>query len=139
MTETLREPAPLTSGEPRRLLRPAPGLSAFIVLPFPPSVNGLYAGKARRYKSAAYKLWIHSAGLTLNKQNIFPYFTGPVRETIRLGRPDKRIRDCFNYEKAINDLLVEWLVLEDDSWIHDGQILWDDEVVGATVFIEEIL
>jgi hypothetical protein len=26
-------------------------------LPFPPSVNGLFSGKARRYASPAYKAW----------------------------------------------------------------------------------
>lgn len=65
------------------------------------------------------------------------HFSVPVVETISLGRPKlNRTRDVWNYEKAINDLLVVHGVLMDDSLIEDGRIRWDAEVVGARVEIE---
>lgn len=135
-------PSPLQSlglaGMRSPLRVPALSKHAFIVLPFPPSVNSLYAGKMRRYKSLAYMAWVVEAGHALNKQKPLPRFTGPVRETIRLGPPAAyRIRDAFNFEKALNDLLVEHGILEDDSLIVDGRILWDSNVVGAAIEIEE--
>lgn len=108
---------------------------AFIVLPFPPSVNGLYAGRTRRHKSDTYRAWLIEAGYVLNRQKPFHRFTVPVNQTIRLGFPDNRARDCFNYEKVINDLLVEHGILKDDSLVRDGRIMWDATVTGAAVEI----
>lgn len=107
-----------------------------LVLPFPPSVNGLYAGKQRRYKSKRYTAWCLEASMALMRQRPFKCFTGNVTEIISLGRPDKRTRDVWNYEKAINDLLVEHEVLEDDSLIQKGTIQWAPDVVGAMVELE---
>jgi len=108
-------------------------------LPFPPSVNGLYAGKARRYKSPKYKAWIAEAGLKLNLQT--PYhqtIEGECVVVINLVRPDKRQRDVANYEKAVSDLLVACGILKDDSLIIDNRQLWVDGDFECRIDIEEI-
>lgn len=82
------------------------------VLPFPPSINGLYGGgsKQRRFPSKQYKEWLKKcpslAPVMLDKVEIryFYYF------------PDQRERDSQNYEKAITDFLVNNGVLVNDSW-----------------------
>jgi len=40
-------------------------------LPLPPSVNGLYAGKTRRFKSNKYKDWIQEAYIKLKQQETY--------------------------------------------------------------------
>jgi len=142
--------------EARRQATPAPlvpgGLIPFprratpymcIVLPFPPSTNTLFPGKARRFKSGAYKDWIERAGWALCQQfrdegQDTTHFGNPVKETISLGRPDRHVRDLANFEKAINDLLVAHSILRDDSLIHDLRLKWDDKIIGAIVEIEEL-
>ena len=112
-----------------------------VLLPFPPSLNGLFPGKQRRFKSAAYKAWIERAGWALNAQDT-SHFSTPVEETISLERPVTKAGkpkkwDLANFEKAVNDLLVDHHVLMDDSLIHKLTMQWDDKIVGAMVEIEE--
>lgn len=46
--------------------------------------------------------------------------------TYTLKRPDKRIRDLGNYEKALSDWLVDNGIIKDDSHIHRLTIQWGD-------------
>ncbi|WP_300396377.1 hypothetical protein [Henriciella sp.] len=84
----------------------------FRTLPIPPSVNGMFPGKARRHKSADYKAWIEHAGWVLETARIPPVI-GPFALHIRL--PVKMRGDIGNREKAISDLLVKHGVTPDDS------------------------
>lgn len=95
-----------------------------LYLPFPPSVNGLYSGKARRFKSPDYKTWCNAAGWKLKTQKLPDKPIGECHVEIHLVRPDRRIRDCANYEKAVTDLLVDMGVLMDDSLIQRNTQLW---------------
>lgn len=113
-------------------------MDATLLFPFPVSVNRLFAGKGRRFRSAAYKDWSEEAGLMLNRQRPLPYFPDRVNLIITLGRPDNRRRDCGNYEKCVSDKLVEMGILKDDSLIECLTIKWGD-VVGAQVDIQECL
>jgi Holliday junction resolvase RusA-like endonuclease len=113
-----------------------------LILPFPPSTNGLFAGKTRRYISPRYRNWKRIAGLALNQQDN-THFGNPVKEIISLQRPVKKDGemkkwDVANFEKALNDLLVEHHVLRDDSLIHDLHMRWVDDVIGARIEIEEL-
>lgn len=75
-------------------------------LPAPPSTNQLYSG--RRYKTAAYKNWIETAGWELRLQHIQP-ITGPFALTVYLpGHCD------LDNLKAIPDLLVSMGIVKDD-------------------------
>jgi len=92
-------------------------------LPFPPSVNGLFAGKARRYPSKAYKAWREAAR---------PHVPGvlvpcPYVLSLVFDRPDRRARDLGNLEKAVSDLLVERGVVIDDSCCERLELAWSGE------------
>lgn len=63
---------------PLRKARKSSGWAANVtVLPLPPSANGLFSGKARRFPSPAYKAWRKEAGAwwaasPLSKQAAWP-------------------------------------------------------------------
>lgn len=100
-----------------------------LYLPFPPSVNCLYTGKARRRKSDAYKLWQSKAMAALAAQHYNPITsTEPLQLTITLARPDKRQRDEQNYAKATTDFLVARGVIPDDRFIGRTITQWGDKV-----------
>lgn len=86
-------------------------------VPFPPSCNGLFAGKARRYVSKPYARWKKLAGWEMRRQGVRPA-TGRVVIDIALTAPDRRHRDSSNYIKAIEDLAVSMGVLAGDSHEH---------------------
>ena len=97
-----------------------------IFLPFPPSVNAAYAGKARRYKSKQYQNWLDRALLSLLQQKIFGTIDYRCHVKMTFGRPDNRVRDVANYEKLVSDFLVKMELLADDSLIESIWLLWDD-------------
>lgn len=107
-----------------------------LYLPFPPSVNGLFAGKTRRYKSKVYEDWIYEATLMLNHQPM-RVFSDPVSISYQFGRPDNRRRDLDNLFKAPNDLLVSRGILLDDDLIHRISGEWAD-ISGAQIEIRII-
>jgi len=92
-------------------------------LPFPPSTNGLFAGKARRYLSAGYKAWKAVAGPQVPAGLI----AGPYTLDLVFDRPDRRARDLGNCEKAVSDLLVERGLVIDDSCCQRITLAWSDE------------
>lgn len=109
-------------------------------LPFPPSVNNLFAhgsrgGKVRRFPTKAYKAWRFEAVIRIksarNKQQYCWPFPGPVECAIDLLTPDNRRRDADNYSKAILDALVDAGVLRDDSQIIKLQVLKSRAATGA--------
>jgi Holliday junction resolvase RusA-like endonuclease len=112
-----------------------------ITLPFPVSVNAMYAdGATRRHKSQRYCDWLMEAGHQLNRQRPKP-IKGPVNITYEFqdGR-DNRRRDAFNLEKGVTDLLVAHGIIEAD---HDlilrrGVVTWNHEVEGVRVTIEPL-
>lgn len=109
-----------------------------LVLPFPPSVHGLYrGGRWRGDISPEYKAWRDEAGLLLNRQRA-PAFTGPVRVIVRLVAPDNRERDSDNYIKAILDLLVAHGVIESDDrkTLLGHYVEWIEEGPPCTVAIQ---
>lgn len=114
-----------------------------LTLPFPPSVNSLYATNwktKRRFKSKRYEAWISAAtikALTQRWQSSVPEFTGHVKVVYELGRPDLKRRDVENYSKAISDFLVYHNILADDSLIHEITLRWAD-VEGVEITITEI-
>lgn len=106
-----------------------------IRLPYPPSVNHLFAGKTRRFASVAYKRWQAKADAALLEQRPLPRFTDRVVLTMTFGRPDRRTRDIGNLEKAVSDRLVHNGVLADDSLIERLTLAWGVEP-GCKVEIE---
>jgi crossover junction endodeoxyribonuclease RusA len=95
-----------------------------LYLPYPPSVNGLYSGKARRFKSPKYKEWLKLAGLQNKREGeiVLP----PYAVTYTFKRPDKRKRDVANLEKAVSDFLVSCKFIEDDHLIDRITLQWGE-------------
>ena len=91
-------------------------------LPFPPSVNGLFAGKSKRYCSSAYKAWRKVAAPFVPGRMI----EGPYTLALVFDRPDRRRRDLSNYLKATEDLLVERGLVVDDSYCEHITLAWSD-------------
>jgi crossover junction endodeoxyribonuclease RusA len=91
-------------------------------LPFPPSVNGLFSGKARRYASPAYKAWKAAARPHVPGGLI----AGPYSLDLVFDRPDRRARDLGNLEKAVSDLIVERGLVIDDSCCQRITLSWSD-------------
>ncbi len=108
-----------------------------ITLPLPPSVNALYAGKGRRYKSKRYEAWIIEARSALVMQRFTPYGPVPLSVHYKFGRPDKRVRDLLNYPKALDDFMVDMGIIADDSWIHHAIAEWSN-VQGAHIRINAL-
>jgi crossover junction endodeoxyribonuclease RusA len=102
--------------------------------PFPPSVNNLFVNVKRgRVKSASYKAWEQLAGLAVkdsHRQRI-----GAYSIAICLKRPDRRVRDLGNYEKAISDALVAHGVIADDSGCERLTMQWDHGMVEECVVL----
>jgi Holliday junction resolvase RusA-like endonuclease len=79
-----------------------------IILPFPPSVNGLYGGGSgqKRFPSKLYKAWLEALGISQ-----------PVTVCYTFTWPDRRCRDGQNFIKAPLDYLVNSETLKDDNWL----------------------
>ena len=108
-------------------------------LPFPPSVNGLFATNfktKRRFSTKQYKAWESAAMLAIVQQNVGKQL-GKVKVTYEYGRPDKRRRDVENYAKAVSDILVSANIITDDSEIEEMLLKWAD-VTGVRVTIEGV-
>jgi Holliday junction resolvase RusA-like endonuclease len=89
--------------------------SIHLKLPFPLSVNMLYANRLKsRTKSTRYRTWANAAGWELKAQKQTPLH-GWYTMRLCLYEADKRKRDPGNMEKCISDLLVEHGLVEDDS------------------------
>ena len=111
-----------------------------LFLPFPPTTNNLFAGKARRFPSKAYKAWKEEAAMALMQQQPLMQFSVPVKLTIGLARPDKRRRDPSNYIKAPEDFLVNPAeILSDDSQVHDVRAYWAHDVDSGCRLEIEVL
>jgi len=107
-------------------------------LPFPPSVNNLFATVGKnRIRSARYKAWAKEAGQLIQVQGR-KRVPGSVALAVDLVKPDRRRRDLSNTIKAIEDLLVEMQVIEDDSLVHALSVQWVDAGVPCVVTITDL-
>ena len=108
-----------------------------ITLAFPPSLNGLFATNwqtKRRFPCKRYGQWLERTEHM--KPHGFETITTPVSVDMAYGRPYKRRRDLANLEKAPNDLMVKWKVLEDDSQIHRLTMRWAEPNEVPSGFVQ---
>ena len=90
-------------------------MTTVICLPMPPSGNGLFPGRSRRYRSPEYKAWADEAGWELARQRPVSV-TGRVSLLIEVAEPKtKRATDVTNRIKAVEDLLVSHGVIQGDD------------------------
>lgn len=112
-----------------------------IELPFPISVNAMYAdGSTRRIKSQKYCDWILEAGYRLNRQRPSS-IKGPVTIKYELQEVEDRwLRDCFNFEKGVTDLLVSHKIIEADhrKILRGGEVWWNPDVSGVRITISPV-
>ena len=112
-----------------------------VTLPFPISVNAMFAdGVSRRVKSQRYCDWIMEAGLQMNRQRPKP-IDGPVTLLIELQEiQDGRKRDCTNFVKGPEDLLVSHQLINGDhsAVVRSVTSKWSPEVEGCRITIESI-
>lgn len=106
-------------------------------LPYPPSVNHLYATvRGRRIKSREGKAFDQLAAYQLALQHVRG-ISGRVKVRYEVGRPKTPARrDVANLEKALSDALVSNGVIQDDSLIEQLTIGWTDGVDGVRVTVE---
>lgn len=112
-----------------------------IIIPMAPSVNGLYSGKSRRYKSDGYKAWLLEAGHAINRQNV-PHVEGRVSVFLEITEPKtKRATDLDNRCKPLLDILVKHGIIEGDSqhYVREIRMVWNAEIDGCRVTVTPIL
>lgn len=95
-------------------------------LPVPPSVNELFPGKVRRFKSAKYKRWIAAAGWEINMQKVRPV-SGPYRLSLEFAESLRG--DVSNRVKAVEDLLVTHRLTADDRYGELGAVKRSPDVL----------
>lgn len=114
--------------------------SRSFLLPFPPSVNGMYANLAKRgrIKSLPYRAWTEEAGWMLNQQRP-GRFDGPVHIAYTFGKKNGRF-DLSNFIKPIDDLLVHHKIISDDNSkvIVAFSVGQDPEIEGVLVHVSAL-
>lgn len=104
-------------------------------LPFPPSTNNLFANaKKGRRRTDSYNAWRDTAGKLIQVQGR-KRVHGFVGLAVDLVKPDRRKRDLSNTLKAIEDLLVDMQVIDDDSLIQCLSVQWVAEGVPCVVSV----
>lgn len=108
-----------------------------IDLPFPPSVNNLFAnGSKGRFPTQQYRDWQQSAGwkILAERPGRLP---GPVKIILQYEEKNGR-RDLDNLAKATLDLLVKHNVIDGDhrTVVREINLSWSNAVQGVRVTIE---
>ena len=113
-------------------------MTTVVDLPFPVSVNALYANvrNVGRVKTARYKTWLNAARWEVKRQRPEPV-RGPYEITVLVQRKRGR-RDLGNLHKCLSDLLVSHGVIEDDSLEQKVILCWSDVIEGCRVFLEPV-
>jgi len=115
-------------------------MKTIITLPFPVSVNAMYANRKNggRQKSKRYLTWANAAGWELKSQSPIS-IKGRVNLDVVFQRKDRRRRDISNLIKSVEDLLVDHGIIEDDSLVDELRLSWGGHnSPGALVQIESV-
>ena len=105
----------------------------YLTLPKPPSTNGLYANKegGGRHKSERYNTWWRAAENTLWQQKKWRV-VGPCVLDLTVKKSGKVKEDISNRIKSVEDFLVHFNFIRDDSDIVEVRARWG-EVDGAEI------
>lgn len=107
-----------------------------LTLPFPPSVNGywrnlkgrtLISKRGRQYKDAVWTL--------IRSDRVEPMGGQLVSSVVVLHPPDKRRRDHDNYGKGLYDALTHAGVLDDDTQVRDGRVVWGEPTKDGVAIV----
>lgn len=112
------------------------------VLPMPPTTNNLYptvlrGGRPVRVKSKQYTDWLNGAGYLINAAAAKARAEGmalplscEVSLSLTIQRPRKG-SDVTNRNKAVEDALVAFGVIKDDSYVSDARQVWARDGEGG--------
>ena len=107
-----------------------------ITLPFPLSVNNLFAGKSRRYPTRKYVAWRRSADLHVMASRA-KRIKGPVVVSMTLHPADNRRRDADNCWKAVLDCLVRMQIIDadDNRVVRKHEATWGEKRKPAAAVV----
>jgi crossover junction endodeoxyribonuclease RusA len=109
-----------------------------LTLPYPPSVNHLYAVvNGRKVLSAKGRQYIALVHDTARRQ-LGAVCLGAVRiaYTATVFPPDHRRRDLSNLVKAVEDALTKAGIWDDDSQVDDLRWIRGTPAKGGSLFVE---
>ena len=113
-------------------------MNVTLTLPYPPSVNHLYAVvNGRKVLSAKGREYQQEVSATVFRQIGAANF-GEARIAYRatVFPPDRRRRDVSNLVKIVEDSLTKAGIWCDDSQVDDMHWIRGDAVKGGSVFLE---
>ena len=116
---------------------PCPRVEEITVnIPIPPTTNNLYEnfGK-KRVKADDYRNWLTQAGWILKSQRP-GRISGEINIEIKCQRKSAR-SDISNRIKAVEDLLVNCNVIDDDRFVQSVKASWA-EIEGCQVTIKRV-
>lgn len=97
---------------------------AFMVLPWPPSVNSYWRHSARgTYLSKHGRQFRKDALAAIAKEELTPFGDARVAVVIELRAPDRRTRDIDNHCKGILDAMTHSKIIDDDSQVDQLRII----------------
>lgn len=104
-------------------------------LPWPPSVNGLYATNfktKRRFTTAKGNSFLLDVNrICCRVAKGLPILTGRLGYRISLYPPDRRKRDISNVIKSIEDAMTKCGIWKDDSQVDDLRVVRMGPVAGG--------
>ena len=109
-------------------------------LPWPPSVNSLYATyKGRRIKSKRGRQYVIDVRNCILESGLSgSRFDSPVTIELTMSAPTNRKYDVSNHLKAYEDALVQAGMIEDDHLIEYGHIKKAEISKGGYLFVRII-
>lgn len=109
-----------------------------LTLPYPPSVNHLYAVvNGRKVLSAKGRAYLLAVDESVHRQLWGQSFgSARVAYTATVFPPDHRRRDLSNLVKAVEDALTKAGVWNDDSQVDDLRWIRGTPAKGGSLFVE---
>jgi len=114
-----------------------------IELPFPPTLNSMFATVGKRRvlskRGRAYRVAVRAA--VLEQHGIVKPIHGPIKVYVWFYQPDKRRRDIDNLFKALFDALQKAGCFADDSQIKELEAVMrepDGNGPGCCVVLESL-
>lgn len=111
--------------------------STTFTLPFPPSVNNLYATvHGRKVLSKRGREYHRDVTESMLKQQFQRFGPQRVGYRVTVFPPDRRRRDLSNLVKAMEDALTAAGLWDDDSQVDDLQLVRGHVAPGGSLYVE---
>ena len=106
-------------------------------LPFPPSVNNLYATvMGRKVLSKRGREYHAEVATAMVRQQYLRFGAQRVGYRVTVFPPDRRRRDLSNLVKAMEDALTNAGLWDDDSQVDDLQLVRSHVAKGGSLYVE---